>query len=137
MNRNTALARIHATTKQLGMDRETYEAWLTQRVGATSCKGLTNAQLGLVLDDLTRLLGGTPKAALKGRPHNYASENAPNEFTKIDALLFASGKSWGYALGIAKKMYGVQSLAWCKPEQLRGVITALVKANERRDRGAK
>jgi phage gp16-like protein len=61
-------------------------------------------------------------------PNNLAINE---QLQKIHALLTTQGKPFEYALGIAKQMYKKQALEFCTPQELRGVIAALVKAGEK------
>ena len=63
-----------------------------------------------------------PPAAVKGR-----------QLEKIGALLADAELSWAYADGIAKRMYGVERVRFCSPEELQSVIAALAKRKLKRD----
>ena len=85
-----------------------------------------------MLDHLARQLGGRP--AYPGRPHNFDAADAPRELKKIEALLAEAGRPWSYADAIAKRICGVERVAWCKSAQLAGVIAALSVDAERHGR---
>ena len=55
---------------------------------------------------------------------------------KIGALLAEAGRGWTYADGIARHMFGLESLRFCDPEQLRKVVSALEYDKKRRAKRA-
>ena len=135
------LAAIHVAAKQLGMDRDTYRAMIERvsaqaggRVARTSSADLDDAQRAAVLDELRRLGGEAPRVrsrrgpakpgAYPGRPHN--AKQMPLMITKIEAQLADMGMTWAYADAIAKRMFSIDRVAWCRSEnQLRAIIAAL------------
>lgn len=52
MTARGALAKIHIAKKDLGLDDETYRAMLARLTGKTSSRDCSDAQLGLVLDEM-------------------------------------------------------------------------------------
>ena len=73
-----------------------------------------------------------PVTARPGRP-NVTPERAPL-VGKLDALLEAAGRPWAYAAAMAKRMHGVDDLAWCTAEQLHAIVAALEYDRRRRAR---
>ena len=65
------------------------------------------------------------------------SVNAPGELKKIEALLAEARRPWSYADAIAKRMYRVERVAWCTPDQARGLVAALVANAAREGRRTK
>lgn len=137
--RRQQLAAIHIAAQQLQMDDGSYRDLLA-RVSAAhgtearSAAALTPAQLQAVLDELRRLgaplaTQRTPRGRAKpgtypGRPHNAG--RSPLEITKIEAQLADMGLEWAYADAIAKRMYGIERVAWLRrPEQLVAILSAL------------
>lgn len=119
--RTRDLASIHISAKRLGMDRGTYEAILMRVCGVRSSADLTATGLAKVLDELRRL--GAPQNPKRGRPAN--ANNEPM-IRKIEALLAEIKAPWSYADAVARRMFGIAFVAWCrKPEQLRAIIAAL------------
>lgn len=49
----------------------------------------------------------------------------------IEALLTDGNKPWEYAEKLARHMYKVDALTFCNGHQLRGIITALTKHNQK------
>lgn len=136
MSRNSMLSQIHIAKKDLGMDDETYRAMLESLIGKLSCAKASDRQLALVLGHLRRQgwVGEAPRKAGHVRPR--AKPGCGQLMGKIEALLAASGRPWGYAASLAKRMYGMDSLEWCGAKQLGGIIAALAKDAERRARRA-
>ncbi len=69
--RRAALAKVHAGRKELGLDEDTYRDLVERVTGRRSAADCTDAQLGLVIDELAR------KGAFKGvsRGRSKASRN--------------------------------------------------------------
>lgn len=130
--RNRELAKIHTVARrQLGLDEDTYRAMLESVAGVRSAGGLDAAGRRKVLDHLKRV-GGL--VGVTDRPHNADVEAVRPLMSKIEALLAEAGRPWAYAEGIARRQCGRERLAWCTPEQLRGVIAALVRDAQRHGR---
>lgn len=119
--RTRDLAAIHASVKQLGMDRPTYEVLLVHVVGVRSCADLDGAGRAKVLAALRDKLKQKDKNA--GRPKNLESEPM---VSKIGALLAEIGAPWSYADKLAQHMFGIAFVAWVRRhDQLRAIIAAL------------
>lgn len=125
--RKTELARIHALKNELGLDDDTYRDLLEQVTGARSAGALDERGRAKVLDRL-RSLGAKGH---KGTPHNLNSPERGPLLQKIEALLADQRLPWSYAVGIARQMYGREKLEFCDQNQLRGVVTALVKRQKK------
>jgi hypothetical protein len=74
-----------------------------------------------VIDHLESLLARGRK--IDGTPPRNMSRPLVR---KIAAQLAASGKSWHYATGIARKMFGKANLDWCTDDELHRIVAALV-----------
>ena len=68
-------ARIHIGKARLGMDDDTYRAFLQRLTGKTSSKDMTTAQRALVLAEMTRL--GAFKDARRPRLPRQMVRTAP------------------------------------------------------------
>jgi phage gp16-like protein len=120
--RTRDLAAIHVAAKKLRLDRGTYESILMRVSGVRSCADLDAVGRAKVLDEFRRL-GAPANARTKGRPAN--TENEPM-LRKIEALLAEISAPWSYADAIAKQMFGIPFVAWCRNgRQLRAIIAAL------------
>jgi phage gp16-like protein len=132
--RTRELAKIHAVAwRQLGLDEETYRAMLHEVAGVTSAADLDAAGRARVLDHLARL-GGRARHRYPGRPHNTENPETGPLLRKVEALLAEAGRPWSYADALAKRMYSVDRTAWCKADQLRGIIAALTRDAARHGR---
>jgi phage gp16-like protein len=132
-SRRSLLAKVHIAAKALGLDDETYRDMLEALTGKRSAGKLTDKQLVLVVAAL-RAKGWKdedPRPARK-KPAPRATPGCQLLLSKIGALLADSGRPWAYAVGLAKHMNYPERLEWAKPEQLRGIIAALVKDARRR-----
>ena len=68
--RNMLIAKVHAVAKRLGFDEATYRTVLLTHTGRTSCKEMTDAQLGHLAEALSCLAEGKPVPPRGGRPAN-------------------------------------------------------------------
>ncbi|PKN07511.1 MAG: regulatory protein GemA [Deltaproteobacteria bacterium HGW-Deltaproteobacteria-8] len=135
-SRRSLLAKVHIAAKALGLDDETYRDMLEALTGKRSAGKLTDKQLVLVVAAL-RAKGWNdedprPARPNRNKPAPRATPGCQPLLSKIGALLADSGRPWAYAAGMAQRMYQVERLEWAKPEQLRGIIAALVKDARRR-----
>lgn len=126
--RKRQLAQIHIAKSDMGLDDDTYRALLIDVTGVDSAARLNAKQRRAVLERFDSK--GWKNKKHKGKPRSVSADKAPL-YSKIGALLADMKLSWGYADGIAKQMYKVDNLGWCKQNQLRGIITALVKNQEK------
>lgn len=149
---------IHAAQRQMGWDEATYRAILERVTGKTSAAALGPRARKHVLDEFARL-GWNPKAANSHRapnPHPRLPASLPvwedggegddkeklpltgpgwgkdRLLAKIGALLAEAGRGWNYADGCARKMFGLESLRFCDPDQLRRIVAALSYDQQRR-----
>lgn len=135
--RRRELAKIHLGAKALGLDDDAYRDMLWTIARVRSAKDLDAAGRARVLDHL-RACGfkarrGRPHA---GRPHNLTAEERGPQLGKVEALLAQAKRPWAYADGMAKRMFNVERVAWCNPEQLQRIIAALVYDAKRHGRRA-
>lgn len=131
------LAQIHIAKAQLGFDDETYRnmLWTVGRVRSSA--ELDHAGRASVLTHL-KASGFKPK---QSGFSTQAPKNAPASKTalisKIGALLTVLAKPWEYADGMAVKMFKVQKIIWCTPQQLHKMVAALEYAKTRAQANAK
>lgn len=133
--RRRELAKIHLAVKQLGMDDSTYRDLLQEIVQVRSAKDLDERGRRQVLDHL-QALGFKSKASARfaGRPRNITSDDRGPQLAKIEAMLAAAARPWAYVDGMAKKMFQVDRVGFCNPEQLRKIIAALTYDAKRHGR---
>jgi phage gp16-like protein len=134
--RRRQLAAIHVGKKTLAMTDEAYRAMLQDVAGVSSAAELDPAGLRAVLDHMRSLgfVDGKVKRSHRGRPHNLDSVERGAQLGKVEAMLLDANLPWTYADGIAKRMFGIERVGWCDSQQLRAVITALVKKAQREGR---
>lgn len=132
-SRRSLLAKVHIGAKALGLDDDTYRDMLESLTGQRSAGKLLDKQLVLVLAAMRKRgwNDADPRPAHK-KPTPRATPGTAPLLDKIGALLADAGRPWAYAVGLAARMYKVERMEWAKPEQLRGVIAALVKDAKRR-----
>lgn len=137
--RNSELAKIHIAAAQLGMvtsDKDpssAYRAMLWAIGRVHSAKDLDSAGRARVLDHLKNL-GFKPARGKPhpGQPHNAGSQERGGQLGKVEAMLAEAKRPWAYADGMAKRMFNVERVAWCNPEQLQKLIAALTYDQKRR-----
>lgn len=123
--RKRELAQIHIAKSDLGLDDDTYRALLMDVTGVDSAAKLNSMARNAVLERFRQK--GWVNKKQKGKPRSVSDDKAPL-ISKIGALLADMKLPWSYANGIAKQMYKVFRVDWCNQNQLRGIITALVKS---------
>ncbi|WP_165682140.1 gp16 family protein [Metapseudomonas otitidis] len=133
---SAAARKIQIARRQLGMDDDTYRAMLMRTVGATTSKGLTPRQIGRVLAELERL-GFQPTSPRKAPAGRKTAESAPERAAligKINAQLAEAERTIAYADGLARRMFQVERVEWCDPDQLRRLVAALAYDAKRHGR---
>lgn len=128
MSRKSELAAIHVGKKALGLKENDYRAILARVTGKQSAAHLNRGQRIMVIEYM-RKIGFKPLDREKPRPKGAADRGPMHR--KIAALLRDGGYPDSYADGIAKKMFGIDSVKFCQPDQLRKIIAALTY-NQRR-----
>lgn len=123
---------VHVAKGKLGWDDGTYREALEVVTGKTSSTQCTVAELKKFIKHMESK-GFEPKnSSMKhtlDKPDVAKSKKA--QIDKIEALLADTGKPWAYAEGMARRMYKIDYLTWCSSKQLQGVITALIKQQQR------
>ncbi len=152
LNQKQKLIRlVHVGKGKLGWDDGTYREALEVVTGKSSSKACTVTQLKAFVRHLeskgfvaTPPLQPSPKRGSKkatDKNHTLDKPDVANskkpQVNKIEALLAEGGKPWAYAQALAMSMYKVEYLTWCDARQLQGIITALVKQNEREAKAEK
>lgn len=146
-SRGRDLKLIHAAARQMAWDETTYRAILERTTGKTSAAELSPRQRKRVLDEFTRLGWQAKKAKSHRAPSPAPRPPADLPLTgpgwgkdrllgKIGALLAEAGRGWAYADGCARKMFGLESLRFCTPDQLGRIVAALSYDQKRRAKRA-
>ncbi len=139
-NRNADLAKIHILAEQAGMDTKdkdpdsTYRRMLWTLGRVRSASKLDQHGRQKVIQHLTPKRGNKyqKRHELGKPPANINSEQFGPMLRKIQALLIDSKKTWAYADGISKTMFGIDKIQFCGAQHLRAVISALTKDQQRR-----
>lgn len=128
--RRSDLAKIHIAAKDLGLDRETYEAVLYEVAGVTSAADLDAAGRAAVLEHF-KSKGWQAKKT--GAPRRTSpSGDKWRQMAKVNALLASAGRPQKYADAMSKRMFGVDRWEWLKPPDLHKLIGALSIDQRRR-----
>ena len=121
------LAKIHIAKKELNLDDDIYRDILHVQFKKRSSANLSDLQCVKLLQHFESLGWKQSEGKVKkhGRkPHNMSKSAY---LSKIEALLAEAGRSWAYADAMVKHMYKVDNIQFCDPDQLRGIVSALVK----------
>jgi len=142
-HRSKELAKIHVAKKQLALDDATYRAVLERLTGHASAKDLNARDRLKVLNEFHRLGFRAPDHRTPTPPSPSRDSALPltgpgwgkdRLLSKIGALLAEAGRGWAYADGCARKMFKLESLRFCSPDQLQRIVAALTYDQQRRKR---
>lgn len=141
--RKRELAQIHIAKAQLGLDDDTYRAMLWTVGRVRSAGDLDYAGRRAVLEHL-KARGFTTQRPLrkenadlrkKNAAWNWVNNAAPDRqamLRKLAVMLNADNREKAYVDAIAKHMFGVDLVEFCKPDQLHRIISALTFDANRR-----
>lgn len=122
---------VHIGKNKLGLDDATYRDMLWQVTGKRSSRDCTAAGLKKMIDQMAQkgfVITPAKKHQTK-KPDAAMSKQALMD--KIEALLTDGGYPWEYAESMARHMYKVDALTFCNSRMLRGIITALIKHQQK------
>lgn len=132
--RRRELAQIHIAKAQIGMAEDTYRALVRNFT-----RGRSESAADLDFTERKRLLAHLRQCGFKagkkpypGRPRKADSDESGALVRKLEALLASAGRPWDYAHGMAKRMFRVDRVDFCNPEQLHKLVAALVYDQKRR-----
>jgi phage gp16-like protein len=126
------IALLHVAKAQLGLSEEVYREMLGS-VGVFSSVQLTEPKF----DELMRRMEAGGFRTVSRKPKGArawkikAGSQLELQLGKIKALLTVMKLPDSYADGIARQQWGVDRVEWCRPDQLRGVIAALMRHQKR------
>lgn len=134
-SKGSLLAKVHIAKKDLGLDEDTYRAVLTRVTGHDSSANCSVPELVRAVAEFRRL-GWTPtsKAKPAGKSVSRPAKGKAPLMGKITAYLAEAGRPDAYADGMAKRMYKHDSVAFCTPKELQGIVAALAKDAKRHGR---
>lgn len=139
--RKRLIAALHVAKAKAALDDDTYRAVLRNHCsfadGQTpSSKAMSAYEILSALNDICAR-AGIQRPRHHGRPSVTPERSA--QIKKIEAMLADKGRRqgrsvpWAYADAMAKKLCGVDKVAWCSPEQLNKLIAALSYDQHRMD----
>lgn len=131
--RRRDLAMIHLAKKELDLDDDMYRDILQQCCGTESAAELDAPNRRKLLA-FFRGRGWGRRDHTQKRPKNMNVPDRSRLLKKIEALLAEAKRPWSYADTLAKKMWKVDSLTFCEPKHLNGIISALVRDAQRHGR---
>lgn len=135
--RRADLARIHILKAELKLDRDQYEAVLWTVGQVESARDLDDAGRRALIQHLEARRQHAGRAALAADPQRPNNVDSRPQLGKIEAQLAAGGRTWAYALGMARKMYGKDRVEFASGEELAGIIAALHQDARRHGRQAR
>jgi len=129
------IAVVHVAKKQLGLSEDEYRAIL-KAAGVASSKQLNQKQFTDVMNYFAGLgFVSKRRPGARGRVDRTSLKSRDRLIAKIGAQLADMGLRWSYADGIAKKMFGVDVVEFCKPHQLHKIVAALTYHQQRTAEG--
>lgn len=131
-----AVVKVKIACKELSIDDDTYRAILLRLTGRISASDCTDAQLGVVLDEL-KAKGWKPKVATRAK--RKASSPAAHPLARKARALWISLHQLGEVRdpseaaleAFAKRQLGVDRLSWADVSKSNGLIEALKAMAER------
>lgn len=133
--RKSLIAMIHIGKTRLGMDEETYRAWLEKRTGKRSCTSMTFDELTKLTDELRRQGALTPATSkvIGGRGENRPTEAQWNFARHYARQLGLDGgiEGQGFATFV-KRIAKVESPRFLTKATMQKVLTGLEKWYEQR-----
>lgn len=131
-HRRRELAQIHIAKAQLGMADDAYRAMLWTIGRVRSAADLDYAGRQRVLEHLKKcgFIQKKPPstASYTNRAWAWVNNAAPDRqplLRKIAMQLKSAGREKAYADGTAHRMFGVDLVEFCAPDQLRRIVSAL------------
>lgn len=121
--RKGLIAKIHVGKQQLNMEDDVYRQFLYEITGQDSCKEMDLFQLQRVMAKMERLGFNPTRKNIGAKPLHKTDVSAM--MNKLAALLATSGKSWAYANGMARHMFGKEQVNQLDAVSLRKLIAAL------------
>ena len=122
------VAKVHIARKDLAIEDTAYRALLERVTGKDSCKAMTNAQLGRVLEEFKRL-GWSEKPRKRAGSRPMATTEQAGKIRALWLSLYHLAEvrdpSEDALAGYVKRMAGVADLRWLTPRKADAVIKGL------------
>lgn len=123
-DRRADLARIHILAKEIGLTRDDYESVLFVVARVRSAGDLDHVGRAQVIEHLAA------RAAKRGASDwafvDRASADRRPILKKL-LMMCRSGYGKTYLDGMARQMFAVEVVEFCRPDQLHSIIAALAK----------
>jgi phage gp16-like protein len=134
MINNKQKALIHVAKTQIGMTDSEYRDLLAG-FGAASSRDLSHTKFDAVIKRFTDL--GFKKKP--GKPYKKLNPIGSKKrlLHKIEKQIEKMNLNWKYVDGMAQKMFGVDRVIWCIPQQLHKIVAALNYHQKRMERKAR
>jgi len=122
MINNKQKALIHIAKQKTGMSDQEYRELLGS-FGVASSRDLTHGKFDAVMKHFK----GMGFKRKPGKPYKrlHPIGSKKRLLYKIEAQITEMDLSWNYVDGMAKKMFGVDRVIWCVPQQLHRIVAAL------------
>lgn len=133
MTRRAAVVKVQIARRDLALDDDTYRAMLSRLTGETSASACTDAQLGVVLDEL-KAKGWKPKVIAGGRKaprikpaqaDQAVAKKARALWISLHQLGVVEDPSEAALEAFARRQLGVDRLRWAVPSEAFRLIEAL------------
>lgn len=125
-DRRADLARIHILAKDAGLTRDDYEALLFTIARVRSAADLDHTGRARVIEHLSTL-ARSMKPANEWAFIDRASADRQPMLRKLLMMCRAPGYGKKYLDGMARQMFGVDVVEFCRPDQLHSIVAALAK----------
>lgn len=133
--RQSLIAMIHIGKARLGMDEETYRAWLAKRTGRRSSAGMDFAELSKLVAELRAqgALNGAASKVIGGRGGNRPTEAQWN-FARVLAreIGLEDGIEGRAFASFVKRIVKVENPRFLTKEAMQKVLTGLEKWRDQR-----
>ena len=131
---NKKKAVVHIAKTQTGMTEAEYRDLLGS-VGAASSVDLNDRTFGKVMARFEEL-GYRTTSKARRRPRRAAGlpRSKREIMRKLEAILLDLGLPWAYVDSIAHKRFGVDTVQWLDPDDLRRVLQMMIYHQKREER---
>lgn len=138
-SRKSLIAMIHIGKARLGMDEETYRAWLEKRTGKRSCASVPFDDMSRLVAELRALgaLSAPPSKVVGGRGANRPTEAQWNMARYLAREIGLDGGIEGQAFAsFCKRITKVENPRFLTKDAMQKLLTGLEKWHEQRAKKA-
>lgn len=139
MTRRPAVVKVQIARRDLGLDEDTYRAMLSRITGRSSASDCSDAQLGVVLDEM-KAKGWKPKVVhggrttprgRPGRADQPVAKKARAMWISLHQLGVVRDPSEAALEAFARRQLGVEKLRWAVAADANALIEALKQMADR------